>query len=283
MSNKTTWENGINTCQSESTNPTTSLVSIKDRTTNDFLITVTKRMAWIGGYKNQNGTWAWSDESIWTGYENWYIPLDPIHQNQYLNNREDYLMFNYWDYDGAWYAVKNTVKQGSLCQYNPRPCEAGWQYSEFNGMCYQLIKVKTNWTEAIRTCKSATTNPSANLASISDQQTNGFLTKLAKTVSSWIGASRNSDGDWTWTDGTQWNYTNWGKGEPNNFANSEDYVLFNWPGIASGMWNDHNSDADNIASALCQYKLVRDNITTTTTTTTSTTTTTTPFPPPHLR
>ena len=185
---------------------------------------------------------------------------------------ENYLIFNYRR-EGIWKSELNSHKQGSLCQYDPRPCQTGWRYSEFNGQCYQLVRVKTNWTEAIKTCKSATTNPSANLASIHDYQTNYCLAMLTKRVSSWIGASRNPDGDWTWSDGTEWGYTNWGKGEPNNFANSEDYVLFNWPGIASGMWNDHNSDADNIASALCQYKLVSDDITTTTSTTTTTTTT----------
>ena len=134
--------------------------------------------AWIGGFKNSNKTWSWSDGSMWTGFGNWYHSL---FLNQ-ADNKDDknYLMFNYWGNKGVWNDATNREKQGSLCQYDPMPCEIGWRYSEHNNFCYKLVKVKTNWTEAIRTCRKATTNPSANLASIPDFQTNCFLAKITK-------------------------------------------------------------------------------------------------------
>ena len=185
---------------------------------------------------------------------------------------ENYLMFNYWSHIGAWNTATNNEIQGSLCQYNPRPCEAGWKYSEHNGLCYQLVRVKTNWTESIMTCKSATQNPSANLASISDYETNHFLAKLTKRVSSWIGAYKTSDGIWKWSDGSEWGYTNWGIGEPNNPENSQDYALFNGPGLTSGKWKNHKSEDDFIIPALCQYKIIVDTISTTPSPTTLTAT-----------
>ena len=222
--------------------------------------TLTSENAWIGGSRDESGSWTWSDGSQWTGYENW-------HEGQ-LNpgQNEDYIMFNF-PVVGDWSNVKKdeSYVQGSLCQYNPEPCESGWAFSEQTNLCYKLVNVKTIRADAIKTCKEATLNPSANLASIPDQDTNFFLARLNYKISAWIGASKSSEGDWVWSDGRQWNYTNWGTdGEPS----IGDQIVFNWPGLSSGQWTNVLT-VGHLAPALCQYDAKSKNETTSTASTTT--------------
>ena len=50
--NKTSWKDASKACQNELTKPTANLVSIPDKTTNDFLLTLTTKNVWIGGYQD---------------------------------------------------------------------------------------------------------------------------------------------------------------------------------------------------------------------------------------
>ena len=62
----------------------------------------------------------------------------------------------------------------------------------------------------------------------------------------WIGGYRAPGGVspwtgmWKWTDGSDFIYTNWYVGEPNNFASNEYYIQMrnSAPGIAPNFWND---------------------------------------------
>ena len=79
-------------------------------------------------------------------------------------------------------------------------------------------------------------------------KTNNFLTTVSKE-SSWTGGYKNSKGEWGWTDGSPWTFTNWNKGEPNNHLDIEHFVEMNHG--STGKWND---DPDTrIQGALCQY------------------------------
>ena len=46
------------------------LASITNEETNIFLSTLTNKSSFIGGYKDTNNNWKWSDGSTW-GYTNW--------------------------------------------------------------------------------------------------------------------------------------------------------------------------------------------------------------------
>ena len=207
---------------------------------------LTEQNAWIGGSRDEFGSWTWSDGSQWTDYGNWHEG----HLNSGPN--EDYLMFNF-PTPGNWSNEKNDASyvQGSLCQYEPEPCEEGWAFSEHTNLCYKLVNIKTIRSDAVKTCQEAILNPSANLASIQDDLTNSFLARLNYKISSWIGASKGSEGDWVWSDGSHWNYTNWGTDdEPSN----GDQIVFNWPGLSSGQWtNVPTVTVGHLAPALCQY------------------------------
>ena len=65
----------------------------------------------------------------------------------------------------------------------------------------------------------------------------------------WIGGYLKS-GEWAWTDGSKWDYTNWGKGSP---SGGEQYVEIIKYG--DGMqWNDAPNVLSYKRGVLCQYK-----------------------------
>ncbi len=54
-------------------------------------------------------------------------------------------------------------------------------------------------------------------------------------------------GNWVWTDGSAWDFTGWGKGEPNDNEGNEDCLEMNHLGNGDWGWND------NGCSDLCSY------------------------------
>ena len=88
-----------------------------------------------------------------------------------------------------------------------------------------------------------------DLASVPDQITNDFLSSLS-TASAWLGGSAaDSEGGWTWSDGTPWGHTNWspGHGQPHNQAGDQDYLVLEQ---SSGLWYDEG----NPEQFICQYE-----------------------------
>ena len=97
------------TCQEN--NPSASLVSIHDKTTNDFLNTLTNVRTWTGGYLNSKRQWCWTDGSAWD-YTNWY-PKQPDN----WKGVEDVLQI--LENNRGWNDESKSRKCGSLCQYKP--------------------------------------------------------------------------------------------------------------------------------------------------------------------
>ena len=114
LSTKTDRNEGFSSCQSSHINPTTTLVSIPDKATNDFLTTLTKENAWTGGHRKADGLWGWTDGSLWT-FSNW----NPGEPNNHGGN-EDFVEFQstgFWN-DGSLHPDVKYAR-GSLCQYDP--------------------------------------------------------------------------------------------------------------------------------------------------------------------
>ncbi len=82
-------------------------------------------------------------------------------------------------------------------------------------------------------CRSLDEN--SHLASIHDVDENNFLYTLA-TATFWIGGRKG----WTWTDGTEWDYTQWIFGEPNNAKGLEECTRIAKSKTTKGSWNDAN-------------------------------------------
>ncbi|XP_072035415.1 lectin-like isoform X2 [Amphiura filiformis] len=118
-----------------------------------------------------------------------------------------------------------------LHQSNGANCPPDW--TTFNSHCYLYVEKYTDWLSAKGDCEGR----GAGLASIHSSEENEFITTLTGG-NVWIGLDDvAAEGDFTWTDGSLLNFTNWGSNQPDNADNDEHCVDFNWrdPGI----WNDY--------------------------------------------
>ncbi|MCH2136567.1 MAG: hypothetical protein MK101_08295 [Phycisphaerales bacterium] len=91
-----------------------------------------------------------------------------------------------------------------------------------NGHWYEFIPTTTDWHSAQAHAKEQ----GGELASISSVEENAFIHNLIPH-SAWIGATDEAEeGNWQWSNGDTWDYTNWGAGEPNNndATYGEDYA-----------------------------------------------------------
>ena len=112
------WTDALEFCiQSLASNPSSTLASVHDNTTNVFLTNLTggSHQAWLGGYQDDQENWLWADGSTWTGYNNW----ETGEPSNYLGI-EDYLGTNHHG-AGLWNDFRNASSMGSICQYKPTP------------------------------------------------------------------------------------------------------------------------------------------------------------------
>jgi len=82
-------------------------------------------------------------------------------------------------------------------------CPSGWQ--EFENHCYMAIKTPVHWIGAEQSCLSL----GGHLASIHSRAEYSFVTGMFQGSSFWIGGTRSGSAEWTWTDGSVWDYEQW--------------------------------------------------------------------------
>ena len=123
-------------------------------------------------------------------------------------------------------------------------CVNGWKYFAKTRKCYKYSSVERTRADSIRlSCKAATDNPTANLVSIRDMDTNNYVNSLSKGKF-WIGAYKSSGG-WLWPDGYKAIVTNWAKDQPSGDGSYAE-VLDDY-----GTWNDLNAGYKR--ASVCQY------------------------------
>ncbi len=83
--------------------------------------------------------------------------------------------------------------------------------TEYNGHTYGIYTDKISWDEAVEFCESQ----GGHLATITSEAENNAITSLlsGENTAYWIGAEC-TNGVWNWITDENWNYTNWGSGEP---------------------------------------------------------------------
>lgn len=105
-----------------------------------------------------------------------------------------------------------------------------------NGLRY-ISFATTTWTAAEATAQTL----GSHLVSIANADENEWVRQTFGTFNGaaqriWIGATdEGTEGQWRWTDGTPFSYSNWNAGEPNNAGNTEHYAEM--LGL-QGTWND---------------------------------------------
>uniref|UniRef100_A0A8C1HE91 C-type lectin domain-containing protein n=1 Tax=Cyprinus carpio carpio TaxID=630221 RepID=A0A8C1HE91_CYPCA len=113
-----------------------------------------------------------------------------------------------------------------------RLCQDGW--TNFGVRCYKFFSQSTSWITAERNC----IEEHANLASVHNELENNFLIGLlpSTTTRCWLGVQDAvEEGQWLWSDGTPYDYSNWCSNEPNNL-NVENCGEINWS--FDRCWND---------------------------------------------
>uniref|UniRef100_A0A672SUD7 C-type lectin domain-containing protein n=1 Tax=Sinocyclocheilus grahami TaxID=75366 RepID=A0A672SUD7_SINGR len=102
-------------------------------------------------------------------------------------------------------------------------CPYGW--TNFGVRCYKFFSQSANWITAERNCQSF----DANLASVHNKiEQDLLLSLLPSSTRCWIGAhDGEQEGQWVWSDGTPYDFTYWGSGEPNNLG-TENCGELNW-------------------------------------------------------
>jgi len=124
-------------------------------------------------------------------------------------------------------------------------CPDGW--SKMDTSCYWVVFDEVDWVEAQNGCSQL--HPGAHLASSGSELENEFITKLHPGDPSyfWLGGEDfKEEGNWVWTDGTPFTFTNWltnshgtqGTGGPaqnclaintnGNGTNGNDYYTDKW-------------------------------------------------------
>jgi hypothetical protein len=111
---------------------------------------------------------------------------------------------------------------------------------------YQVFNNWLNWDEAKTYCESI----GGHLATITSVSEQNYISAILNNSSSlkyyWLGGTDEQvEGNWKWITGEKWEYSNWGKGEPNNGTIAiENYlVYFNTSldgnvSVIKGSWND---------------------------------------------
>ncbi|XP_056611509.1 galactose-specific lectin nattectin-like [Triplophysa dalaica] len=115
-----------------------------------------------------------------------------------------------------------------------KTCSVGWQ--RFGAKCFRFYPQAVNWATAEKICQVF----GGNLASVRTKVKNDFLLSLVPSnTRAWIGGHDGEvDGQWLWSNGARFDYTNWCRGEPNNYRRPENCLELNFSG--NRCWNDES-------------------------------------------
>ena len=119
--------------------------------------------------------------------------------------------------------------------------------------CYQLVKSKKTWHEAVEHCNSLDPKVQSHLVNIHSGQENDFVWRLAPTTDFWIGYTNNwPDDKWNWAyllasknlfkKKSFGYYSNWARGQPDNHGGNQDCALM-WGWYKTSKWDDRECNA----------------------------------------
>lgn len=205
---------------------------------------------WIGASDKHptDGQYKWADGSAIT-YKHWAAAHNTPGNTK---NRKDCAFIRTNDQSGKW---RTTVACQSawpfICKipmgqnvtqppHTPRPrfgCPSGWR--QYQQWCFSVGDNALQYLQARNTCQQT---QGADLAKITSAGMQGFVNRLVRNnINYWIGLNdRVTNNVYVWNDETTQlsGYTNWKKGEPNNYGHRENCAI-----LRNGQWNDFNCAA----------------------------------------
>jgi len=145
----------------------------------------------------------------------------------------------------SWYGWGGGLQYFSTC---PLKCEK--EHYPFLNKCYQFVQPENDisWNEANAECNKR----GGQLASIPNAETNDFISSvLAPNAETYFGLIKDgpADNEWTWTDGTPFDYENWGTYVPQ--PSGDGFCGDIWNQYGAG-WNDLPCSTRYEKSFLCQ-------------------------------
>ncbi|KAJ8028092.1 C-type mannose receptor 2 [Holothuria leucospilota] len=209
-----------------------TLVTIKDKETNDFIRSQWHRAFWIGLHEAHGETiWRWVDntEPANGNYQNWDGGATPPLRTGPRN-------CGGMPYDSdLWTDFDCGSRLFSVCAELPSApiCPNGGIF--FRDRCYWRGNRQLSWADANQACQDEF-GQETRLAVARDAETNLFLSRLAGR-NIWLGLSDiKEEGVWKWIDGAPLEYRNWASPvQPDNWRGMEDCGEIRYP---SAQWND---------------------------------------------
>ncbi|XP_039878719.1 rhamnose-binding lectin-like [Simochromis diagramma] len=123
---------------------------------------------------------------------------------------------------------KSVTCEGSQANLQCAPsCPPGWTW--FGGRCFIFKSSMKTWTDAESSCQTL----GGNLASYHSTAEYTFIRELIYTAAgsyptTWVGGNdRETETVWKWSDGSQFDFTNWGSGQPDNSGGDQDCMEIN--------------------------------------------------------
>jgi len=111
---------------------------------------------------------------------------------------------------------------------------------EFDGHHYLLVDEVEglSWPSSKKRCASQ----GSHLATVTSREESDFIAELCDGRYMYLGGSdEEQEGNWVWVDGSPWEFTNWMRGQPNDYTGNEDYLAT----YDHGAWVDVDAEGDD--------------------------------------
>ena len=101
---------------------------------------------------------------------------------------------------------------------------------------YKLSREEKTWEEHDALAREW----GGHLASVTSAEENCKVRAVAESESCWLGGVRQGEGNgpgaehWKWSDGSEWAFTEWHPGQPDNWGGNEDCVV----ALGASFWYD---------------------------------------------
>lgn len=113
-------------------------------------------------------------------------------------------------------------------------CPTSWLQA--NDYCYWASNFSVSWWSVATVCRLV--SPRSQSVSVHSQTENVAVASLMEDQRAWIGLSRPQDGNFTWSDRSQLDFSFWQQGEPYKGA---DCGIINY-NMVTGEWGSFNCD-----------------------------------------